>query len=214
MSLIDRILAIIAPHDCLGCGNEGKLLCFECLEGLPEVAPKRLQSPYLTEVRSATPYRGVAKDLVWKLKSSGAQEAARIMATCMLKYISKSKNSLIVPVPTATTRVRQRGYDQARLLARELSKQSKLPCLNCLIRTGQAHQVGAGREQRLSQLTSAFRLKSPLLINNAHIILVDDVVTTGATMETVAKLLIQAGASKIEAITFAQPQMRIKNNTI
>jgi ComF family protein len=208
VSLIDRILSIIAPHDCLGCGKEGKLLCFSCLASLPEVSPKRLQSPYLTEVRSASHYKGVAKELVWKLKSSGAQEAARIMATCMLKHFTKSKNSLIVHVPTATSRVRQRGYDQASLLARELAKQSKLPCLSCLIRTGQAHQVGAGREQRLSQLNNAFRLKSSLLIKNAHIILVDDVVTTGATLEIVASLLKQAGASKIEAITFAQPQMR------
>lgn len=210
MSFIDRILAILAPHDCLGCGIEGRLLCSVCLNSLPGVGPKGLTSPDLSFVHSATAYETVAKDLIWKLKSSGAQEAARIMAKCMLGTIPNAKNVLIVPVPTATSRVRQRGYDQAKLLAKELSQQARLPYANCLIRHGQAHQVGAGREQRMRQLRNAFRVKSSPLIKNAHIILVDDVVTTGATLEIVAKLLMQAGASKIEAITFAQPQMRSK----
>ena len=210
VSLIDIIISKIAPHDCLGCHAEGKLLCNICLKQLPSIEPKRLESTYISLVKSLTSYEGVAKALIWKLKSSGAQEAARIMAKSMVELLPKNKNFIITPIPTASTRVRQRGYDHARLLAREISRQSRLPYSNCLLRQGQAHQVGAAREQRLLQLSTAFRLKRPSSIHNKHILLVDDVVTTGATLETAAKILIQAGAKHVSAITFAQPKLRIQ----
>ena len=210
MSFIDVIIAKIAPHDCLGCGAEGKLLCNDCLKALPPIAPKPLNSPDLKNVKSVTIYDGLAKELIWKLKSSGTQEAARIMAKSMVELLPKNKNFIIVPIPTASTRVRQRGYDQARLLAREIARRAKVPYSNCLIRSGQAHQVGSGREHRLHQLNTAYRLKRSTSIRNKHIIFVDDVVTTGATLETAAKLLVQAGARQVSAITFAQPELRIK----
>lgn len=215
MSFIDKIMAILAPHDCLGCFAEGALLCQTCLAALPSAAPKRLDGPDLVLVHSATLYSGVAKDLIWKLKSSGAQEAARIMASAMLKLLPASNDRLIVPVPTATTRVRQRGYDQAVLLAKEISHQSHLPWSKVLVRHGQAHQVGAARGQRIHQLSAAFRIRSGNLVDvdGRYIVLVDDVVTTGATLETVAKVLKQAGAQHVSAITFAQPQLRIKQLT-
>ncbi len=191
---------------------EGSLLCMPCLNSLPLVPPKQLAGLDLERVSSATDYGSVAKDLIWKLKSSGAQEAAKIMASRMLKLIPPTRSGLIVPVPTASSRVRRRGYDQSRLIARELSRRSRVPYLNCLKRQGQAHQVGAGREQRLDQLNNAFRVKYSPLLNKAHIILIDDVVTTGATLESAAKLLKQAGVARIEAITFAQPRMRMKTS--
>lgn len=203
-------MAFLAPHDCLGCVTEGSLLCDDCRNTLLPVAPKKLDCPDLACVYSVTVYSGVAKDLLWLLKSSGAQEAAKIMAACMVRLVPDRPDQLIIHIPTASSRVRQRGYDQAKLLAKELSKQTKIPRVNALVRHGQAHQVGAGREQRIHQLSSAFRLKSPLLVRNANIILVDDVVTTGATLETVAKIVRRAGAQSVTAITFAQPQLRIK----
>ena len=208
VSFLDKILAIVAPHDCLACQTEGSLLCMSCLDLLPSVPPKQLSGSDLEVVRSATVYGTVAKDLIWKLKSSGAQEVAKIMARLMFKLLPPIQNGLIVPVPTASSRVRRRGYDQSRLIARELSRQSRLPYLNCLKRQGQAHQVGASREQRRDQLRGAFRVKHSSLLQNAHIILIDDVVTTGATLESAASYLKRAGAARIEAITFAQPQMR------
>jgi len=238
MSFIDTIISKIAPHDCLACGVERQLLCASCvnkLDAVPECcyrcglpSPGCLTCPDcrlttdLYAVKAAAAYSGTAKDLIWKLKSGGAQAAASVMASRMVLQLERRNNPLItsvfaatmrpgqghkvliVPVPTATSRVRARGYDQARLLARQLAHQTGLPYAGCLARLGQTHQVGAGRQQRLEQLGRSFYVKRHYLVKNAHIILVDDVITTGASLETAARVLKTAGAARVEALTFAQ----------
>ena len=211
----------MVPHECLGCGCEGTLICTDCVSSLSAIPGRcyrcrkisigsltchncRKQSR-LKRVSVVTIYDGIAKDLVWKLKFSGAQAAAKNIAIIMNQQIEISREMLIVPVPTATSRVRKRGYDQAWLIARELSKLSGLKYANCLARVNQTHQVGAGRSQRLKQLTNAFRVTKPSLTKSAFILLIDDVITTGATLESAAKTLRLAGAKQIDALVFAQP---------
>lgn len=204
MSFIDVIVAKIAPHDCLGCGLEGELLCPRCLSWLkPATQFNHPLPPALNGVSAAVAYAGLAKKLIWRLKYDGAQAAAKIMAQRMEPLLVKSQRTVLVSVPTATSRVRQRGYDQARLLARELAKQARLPWMDCLARQGQMHQVGANREQRLKQLSKVFRVTQGRFVRGAHIILIDDVVTTGATLEAAARVLTQAGAAQIDALAFA-----------
>jgi len=149
-------------------------------------------------------YVGSTKSLIGRLKFSGAQSAAREMAVILHNSQILAGNCIIVPVPTATSRVRRRGYDQAKLLARNIAKQYGLPYLDCLARSGQAHQVGARRQQRLHQLSSAYRLKAATSVHDLRIVLVDDVVTTGATLEAAAKCLREAGAKRVEGVVFAQ----------
>ncbi|HTB48574.1 MAG TPA: phosphoribosyltransferase family protein [Verrucomicrobiae bacterium] len=160
----------------------------------------------MRRVQVGTIYEGAAKDLIWQLKLAGAQAAARTMATRLAPLVvSAPTDVLLIPVPTATSRVRQRGYDQAKLLARELARQTKLLYGDYLARHGQAHQHATSRQERLTQLIHAFRVKRPSLTRGAHIMLVDDVITTGATLEAAATTLRAAGAHRVEAIVFAQP---------
>jgi competence protein ComFC len=206
MSIFDHFLDILAPYNCLACGREGDLLCFSCLSELPPAPPFDHPLRCLSKVQAATPYQGTAKNLVWQLKASGAQAAARLIVKAMADRFQLPHGALIVPAPTATAHVRQRGYDQARLLAKNLSRQTGLVHLDCLRRQGQIHQVGASRQQRARQLSQVFYIRRPQLIKNASIILVDDVITTGATLETAATTLLAAGAAEVSALTFAQTQ--------
>jgi ComF family protein len=203
MSVLDTLLGILAPYDCLGCRTEGTLLCPVCQLKLPSAPPFEHRLHNLWAIRSVTPYEDVAKSLVWKLKSNGARAAALIMAAHMTKFIENT-DYLLVPVPTATARVRQRSYDQAKLLAGALSRRTGLRYIDGLRRLGQTHQIGAVRHQRLKQLSGSFYIKKPRQLAGAKIILIDDVVTTGATLETAAALLLKAGAAEVQAVTFAQ----------
>jgi ComF family protein len=230
MSIIDTLISNIAPHDCLGCGYEGRLICVQCAGNFEKIPERcyccRRPSPFwrtcqacrdtskLSAVWAATVYDGAAKDLVWYLKFHGAQEAARIMAAYMADALPEANRGCFVPVPTATKRARRRGYDQAKLLARQLAKHSRLPYQDCLRRSGQTHQVGASRQERLQQLQAAFRVGTgqDALIKDRSVVLVDDVVTTGATLEAAAAALQQAGATNVRAIVFAQPNT--SNNKI
>lgn len=219
MSLFDWLIGVIAPHNCLACGTEGQPLCARCTAGLPVMPPRcyRCYRPSpgwlvcaacrpfscLRSVRAATAYDGHAKDLIWRLKLNGARAAAGTMADQLVALAKRTDKTIIVPVPTATGRIRQRGYDQAKLLARQLARRTRLPYLNCLARHGQTHQHGLSRQQRLAQLTGAFRVSKSGPVSGARIVLVDDVVTTGATLEAAATALLIAGAARVDAIVFA-----------
>jgi predicted amidophosphoribosyltransferase len=89
-------------------------------------------------------------------------------------------------------------------MAKALARQMGVPYRTHLRRIGQAHQVGANRAERLRQLRGAFRLAHAEALRGKHIVLVDDVLTTGATLETAARALKRAGASRVSAIVFTQ----------
>lgn len=119
-----------------------------------------------------------------------------------IPYIGK--DTIVVPVPTATKRVRQRGFDHAALTAKAYAAQEGLLFMPALVRIGQTRQVGASKKQRHEQLQGAFRVVSPKRIKAEHILLLDDVLTTGATLEAAARVLKQAGAKTVSAAVFAQ----------
>jgi ComF family protein len=145
------------------------------------------------------------KAVLWLLKFGRMRAAAAELTLCMsAAFETIEKDAIVVHIPTATSRVRERGYDQAQLIAKACARHAKLRYISLLMRLGQERQVGVRRSQRLRQLEAAFRVKRPELVQGAHIILVDDVVTTGATLEAAAKVFKAAGAKKVEAIVFAQ----------
>ena len=103
MVFIDELLSKLAPHDCLGCGAEGRLLCVGCLHSLPaSPALKLSEGSPLDNMAAAVIYKSLAKQLIWKLKSNGAQEAAILMAEAMAPLVSS--RGVFVTVPTATSR--------------------------------------------------------------------------------------------------------------
>lgn len=159
----------------------------------------------LQHVWIATEYLGLAKELVRALKFGYKRQAASIMAHYMQDVLPLiDEQTLIVPIPTAATRVRQRGFDQTRLIALELSKHTGLEQVHCLRRMGKTRQVGAKRTKRLKQLEDALWVADGAKIRGRKILLIDDVVTTGATITAAAKTLKQAGAKSVGAIVFAQ----------
>ena len=222
MSIIEAAVSLFAPHTCLSCGaEEDRLVCEGCASSLPLIPSRcyrcgaatagyatcrdcRAHTP-LKQVLVYTHHDGLAKELVHRLKYERARAGAGEMAALMAGLLRHAPEDVVLaPVPTANGRVRQRGYDQTRLITRALARESGVPHAALLARSGQAHQVGANRTTRLRQLRDAFRTVHAEQIRGKHILLVDDVLTTGATLEGAARVLKQAGAEAVSAVVFTQ----------
>ncbi len=152
-----------------------------------------------------TQYNEPAKQVVHELKFNFAKDAARQIAQEMYKMLPQlGVDTLIIHVPTASSHVRQRGFDQSALIARELSALTGLRHVHGLGRLGQQRQVGATSTIRQQQMKNAFRPLSRGTIKGKQVLLVDDVLTTGSTLEAAALTLRRAGATSVAAVTFAQ----------
>ncbi len=218
MSLIEDLFNLIAPHNCVGCNREGSLLCEQCAALLQKVPARcykcqrwsaaartcqacRRQTP-LYGALAITPYTGVAKQVIHRLKFERAQAAADDIARVLAEGLSVA-DVLITHVPTAERRVRERGYDQAALIAKALARRLNQPYLPLLARIGDQRQVGQQRDVRAQQLRQAFRPIHATSLTNKHILLIDDVLTTGATCEAAARALRSSGARRVSAAVFA-----------
>lgn len=218
MRFIEDLFNILAPHECLVCTREDKLLCGPCRDGLVTLPPrcyicKRWSDNYRTcqqcrrnsslfEVRAVTEYSGAAKELIHQLKFARAKAAAKTIAEALAGKLP-AEEILITHVPTAPSRIRERGYDQAALIARAVAKQTGLPNTPLLARANDWRQVGQQRQARLRHMKDAFRVRGAPLLQNKHVLIIDDVLTTGATCEAAARTLRQAGAKRVSAAVFA-----------
>jgi len=194
------------------CGAYDTALCGACLSALPaQGAVRRL--PDGTAVASA----GRAADrllsrAIWHLKYRNMPTLDVALGTWMADVLGRSPETaalvrthpLLVPVPLHPRRLRERGYNQADLLARRLAGTVLTVAGDALARTRRtAAQVGSGRDERLAHMAGAFTCVRPDTVRNARILLVDDVCTTGATLMDCARALRQAGARSVAAVVLA-----------
>ena len=224
MSILERAIGVIAPLECLSCGLEGNALCEDCQTRLSAYGPRCYLCGALSEgsktcercyrmsglryVWVATEYQGLAKQLIRNYKFGHQRAAAgalagRMIAT-MQTYGQIPEKYIVVGVPTASRRLRQRGFDHASELARRVAMRLNLPWVEVLGRLGQTQQVGTNRAQRARQLEGQFWLRRPRLVEGCCILLVDDVVTTGATLRQAAKVLRVGGAKSVDGLVFSK----------
>lgn len=221
--MLDRLLGLLAPHVCIMCGMEGALLCERCLPDAIAPIPERCyrcgatsaNSAVCTSCRRNTPlrhvwvtsqYEGPPKELIHALKFGRTKHAAKVVATYLDETVPELQpETLVTFVPTATNRVRQRGYDHAQVIARLFAKHRGLRCSSLLVRYGQSRQVGSDRKHRFAQATKNYGIGTNIP-KGARILLIDDILTTGATLESSAAVLKKAGAKQVNAAIFAQKQ--------
>jgi len=225
MSLTEGLIGILAPPECLVCGQEGEVLCKDCAvseiksfgercwrcdslsPGSRTCIKCRAVGP-LGSVWISTNYEAVAQQLVRKYKFGHFRAAVGPLSQLMLETLAgpttPMADFLIIPVPTATSRIRARGFGHSELLAKTIAQKMRMEYSNGLRRLGQSRQLGATRQDRLTQLVDSFAVKNPRQIAGRRILLIDDVLTTGGTLISAAKALKRVGAKQVDALVFAK----------
>lgn len=218
--MLQKVLSFIAPPSCVGCATEGSVLCEMCEASLVRKVPScvfcnRLEPGGRSckncyrkfKLRGASVlwrYEGLAKDLVHALKYQNDRTVAKRVVHGMIEVVDAKDFDAVMAVPSDGASLRRRGYNQAELLARAVAQSCSLPCLAPLIRTRHTQQARLTRSQRLEVVKGNFVCRAPSLITGKKLLLVDDVITTGATAGECARVLMGGGAQQVWALAIAK----------
>lgn len=225
-NLTGKAYDFLFPRRCVGCGREGGFICPACGALFLPIAPPLcslcgvpLSSGSLCPscagweasidgVRSAFRFEGPAREAVHQLKYQNLKSIAPDMAALMVQVLNSDSppGDVLVPVPLHSKRLKERGYNQSGLLARELGRLIALPVdESCLIRQRNTHSQARTRSltERRENVNGAFFCQNNNL-KGRRVILVDDVATSGATLNAGAAALKEAGALSVWGVTFAR----------
>jgi competence protein ComFC len=221
MVFLDTILDIVFPAKCLGCGKSGTELCCACLNDAPNA--ERESAKWIFPIYD---YRHpIVKKSLWLLKYSGKRRLAIIFAENIYDKILEELSELnlmenfvepiLIPIPLSKDRYRERGFNQSQLICEELTKINNLRHgvdlkleKNILIKIKETeHQARIkDRNIRLKNLVGSFAIKNTQnveFLKGKNIILIDDITTTGATLNEARRILKKFGARKVIAFTVA-----------
>lgn len=159
-----------------------------------------LSLPHIDQAQAAFEYAGTPRRLVTGLKF-GTRLQLAVPAATAIAFVAEASlhDTTLIPVPPSPTRSRRRGFDSADLIAAALARRTGLPLSRCLARSRGPRQVGRVRAERIADPP---RVRAITAVP-AHATLVDDVVTTGATLAACARALRDAGAQTVNAVAFA-----------
>jgi ComF family protein len=208
--LKEAILDTVLPRICLGCGQEGKYVCNRCDLLLSE-APIFFSGGDLTELVSGWEYDGLIKEIIVKVKYAGLFDAIDELAKKILetRKLELPAKTIITFVPMFKRKERERGFNQAELIARKVGELTELEILPLLEKTrNTVSQTNLGKAERFANVKGSIRLKDDWLTQLSNrlntILLVDDVWTSGATMRECARVLKRAGAKRVFGFTLAR----------
>ena len=209
---VGSLLELLYPTRCCFCRRltgKGQPVCRACLARYPDLpSGSRRQSLQGLECFSPLRYAGAARDALLRYKFRALVAYAPVFADFMRKCLDENGISCdsITWVPLSRRRLRQRGFDQARLLAEEIAAAEGWACEALLekIRDTRPQSGMAGRDARRRNAAGAYRVIDPARVAGRHILLTDDIATTGETLMECARVLRAAGAASVCAVTAAR----------
>ena len=219
------LVDMIYPMECAGCGETGKIICGKCSDRLPWLGDSRCQVCSMPTaerlclrcaetqrsfdgIRAPFRYEGPIRQSILAFKYGGIKAAAPQLGLMMAEYLSAVDlpGDVLAPVPMHGQRRRERGYNQADLLSREISRNTGLRHENgLLMRTRHVEPQAQTTEgiQRLVNVAGSVAVPAGLRLDGSAVILVDDVATTGSTMDVCAEALKGAGAESVWGLVLA-----------
>lgn len=210
----DFILNLIYPPKCVFCGtviDKGDL-CLDCEKTLPYTKGDSIcqKFPFIDKCISPLYYKDYVRRAVLRFKFAGCSCYSRrlgaIMSECAENNLDCGSIDMVSCIPLSRKRLHDRGYNQAELLAKEISKDVGVRYLPTLkkIKNNTAQSTINDRKQRAANVVGVYRVIDPDQVKDKHILLVDDVVTTGATVSECARMLKKAGAKAVFCATLAR----------
>ncbi len=207
-SFIESLLSTLFPERCVGCARLGALFCETCRAALrPYHLQRQLQQPELNGIDIGFVFEGPLREAIHQFKYQRRRRMAKPLGALLAAHVSPSfaANATIVPVPLHATRQRERGFNQAEVLAREVARALMLP----LLREGLVRQRATEQQAHLDarrrheNVSGAFVWQSTAAPPE-RVLLLDDVITTGATISACAAALRRAGTREVYALALAR----------
>lgn len=215
MNLSTAILDLLYPPKCAFCGKllrqPRALMCPHCQQELPWLEGERAEQTleFVSLCVSPLRYQGLAREAIRQYKFSGRRWRVKsygvLTAQCARDHL-EGKYDLISWVPVSHKRLRERGYDQARLLARETAGNLEREAVSLLekVRDNPAQSGIEDDAGRRANVLGVYQLVGPETVQGKRVLLVDDVVTTGSTLSECARTLRLAGAEDVVGLTLAR----------
>lgn len=212
------LLDIFFPKFCLGCNKEGGYLCADC-RAIIEVSNchQRNRTKYLSDLYFSLPYRkALVKKMIWFFKYEPlVKELSKTLSSLIIEHLELIDQKpdfsgfRLIPIPLEDRKLKWRGFNQSEELAKELSESLKIPLIKEVLFKikGTEDQVNLSDEERKENVRRVFVVKDESQIRDKKVLLVDDIYTTGATMEEAAKTLKEAGAKEIIGIVLARAEI-------
>jgi len=209
-SLLDAVLNLLFPPHCVGCGVHGVWLCPVCLDQVLFYEPPWPaffeEAQPLLGARAAAHLSGPLREALHRFKYAGLRALAVDLGEMLYDAWDAEPwpVDVVVPVPLHPRRLRERGYNQSALLARELSRRTGLPVVERTLQriTPTPPQVGLSASQRAANVQGAFRCGDEGL-RGRSVLLIDDVMTTGATLRACGEALLDGQARAVWGLTVA-----------
>ena len=215
MKLLDRALDLLFPPKCPFCQSiletPADPVCPACQKSLPWLVGRagERKVDFIQGCCSPLAYRGAVREAIHRYKFSGVRAYARpfglLMAQCVQDRPEMAAD-LVTWAPLSRKRRRERGYDQGELLARAMAKRLGLPAVPTLVKARHTQpQSGLdSAEARRANALGAYAFLPGADVAGRHVLLADDVVTSGATLSECARTLLEAGAAEVWCVTLAQ----------
>ena len=216
IKVFDYILSLIYPPKCVFCGTviDKSDICEECEKSLPFTKGDSIYQkfPFVDKCISPLYYKDYVRRAVLRFKFAGCSCYSRrlggIMSECAENNLDCGSIDMISCIPLSRKRMHDRGYNQAELLAKEISKKVGVEYLPTLkkIRHNTAQSTIKDSKQRAANVIGAYRVVDAEKVKGKYILLVDDVVTTGSTVSECARILKKSGAKAVYCLTLARSE--------
>lgn len=201
-TLCARCLSLIRAHE--------TMFCPSCLRRLPENKKGCHKNAHYLLAPLGNYDDAALRALIHALKYKGAKEASYTLSALLARYVSQlqldADDYLVIPIPLSHKRMRERGFNQAELIAGDIASRYHLEMRSdilCKIKHTPT-QTGLSKKERKTNLLGCFELRDKKGVHGRSVILVDDVFTSGATMDEAARTLKEAGVKKIIALVLAK----------